>query len=46
MPATATEALRGEIAGTRRTVTKLGGNVDLVDPGSLPNDGKVIADER
>ena len=44
--ATATEALRGEIAGTLRAVTKLGGNVDLVDPGSLPNAGKVIADER
>jgi phenylacetate-CoA ligase len=27
-------------------VTKLGGDVELVTPGSLPNDGKVIADER
>jgi phenylacetate-CoA ligase len=29
-----------------RAVTKLGGSVDLVPDGSLPNDGKVIADER
>jgi phenylacetate-CoA ligase len=25
---------------------KLGGSVELVAPGGLPNDGKVIADER
>jgi phenylacetate-CoA ligase len=29
-----------------REVTKLGGKVELVDPGTLPNDGKVISDER
>jgi len=40
------DALRDEIAGTLRAVTKLGGNVELVSPGALPNDGKVIADER
>lgn len=40
------DALREEIAGTLRAVTKLGGNVELVSPGVLPNDGKVIADER
>jgi phenylacetate-CoA ligase len=40
------EALRGEIASTLRAVTKLGGAVGLVTPGNLPNDGKVIADER
>jgi phenylacetate-CoA ligase len=40
------EALRDAIAATLRTVTKLGGNVELMAPGSLPNDGKVIADER
>jgi phenylacetate-CoA ligase len=44
--ATASEALREEIAGTLRAVTKLGGAVELVSPGALPNDGKVIADER
>jgi phenylacetate-CoA ligase len=44
--AAASDALREEIAGTLRAVTKLGGNVELVSPGALPNDGKVIADER
>ena len=44
--AAASEALRKEIAASLRTVTKLGGHVDLAAPGSLPNDGKVIADER
>jgi phenylacetate-CoA ligase len=40
------EALRSEVASTLRRVTKLQGAVELVMPGSLPNDGKVIADER
>ena len=40
------EALRGEIASTLRAVAKLGGAVELVAPGSLPNDGNVIADQR
>jgi phenylacetate-CoA ligase len=40
------EALRNEIASTLRAVTKLGGGVELVPAGSLPNDGKAIADER
>src|SRR5580692_103688 len=40
------ETLREALASTLRTVTKLGGDVELVTPGSLPNDGKVIADER
>jgi phenylacetate-CoA ligase len=39
-------ALRAAVAATLRAVTKLGGEVELVAPGSLPNDGKVIADER
>ena len=34
------------IAGTLQSVTKLKGAVKLVAPGTLPNDGKVIADER
>jgi len=38
--------LREKIAGTLQDVTKLKGDVELVAPGSLPNDGKVIADER
>lgn len=44
--AVANDALREEVAGTLRAVTKLGGDVELVRPGALPNDGKVIADER
>src|SRR5216683_3462910 len=44
--ASPSEALRAEIAATLRAVTKLGGNVDFAAPGRLPNDGKVIADER
>lgn len=34
------------IEATLREVTKLGGTVRVVAAGSLPNDGKVIADER
>src|SRR5712671_3050715 len=42
----ASEALRSNVAATLRAVTKLQGAVELVAPGHLPNDGKVIADER
>jgi phenylacetate-CoA ligase len=38
--------LREAVNTTLRSVTKLGGTVDWVAPRSLPNDGKVIADER
>jgi phenylacetate-coenzyme A ligase PaaK-like adenylate-forming protein len=34
------------IVATIRDVTKLRGEVELVEPGSLPNDGKVIEDQR
>jgi phenylacetate-CoA ligase len=34
------------IVATIRDVTKLRGEVELVAPGSLPNDGKVIEDLR
>src|SRR5262249_53581359 len=34
------------IASTLQAVTKLSGRVKLVAPASLPNDGKLIADER
>jgi phenylacetate-CoA ligase len=44
--AKADAALGDRIAATLRDVTKLGGKVELVAPGALPNDGKVIADER
>ena len=40
------EALRETVTSTLRALTKLGGSVELVAPGSLPNDGKVIADDR
>ena len=39
-------ALEAAVAATLQSVTKLKGAVKLVAPGSLPNDGKVIADER
>jgi phenylacetate-CoA ligase len=38
--------LQETVAATLRAVTKLGGAVELVPAGSLPNDGKVIADDR
>jgi phenylacetate-CoA ligase len=38
--------LQEAVTATLRAISKLGGTVDLVTPGSLPNDGKVIADER
>ncbi|HMM88301.1 phenylacetate--CoA ligase family protein [Bradyrhizobium sp.] len=44
--ASAGATLQDELAASLRAVTKLGGNVELVAAGSLPNDGKVIADER
>ena len=40
------DVLRDQVAATLRAVAKLGGNVELVGAGALPNDGKVIADER
>jgi phenylacetate-CoA ligase len=39
-------ALESALAATLQSVTKLKGAVKLVAPGTLPNDGKVIADER
>jgi phenylacetate-CoA ligase len=40
------DALRDQVVTTLRAVAKLGGQVELVGSGSLPNDGKVIVDER
>jgi len=40
------ETLQDALAATLRAVPKLGGNVELVAAGSLPNAGKVKADER
>ncbi len=39
------EALRDPVAATLQTLARLGGNVELVGSGALPNDGKVIAEE-
>jgi phenylacetate-CoA ligase len=44
--ASADAGLASAVAATLQSVTKLKGAVKLVAPGSLPNDGKVIADER
>jgi phenylacetate-CoA ligase len=40
------QSLRDALAATLQAVTKLKGEVEIVAPGALPNDGKVIADER
>ena len=40
------EGLAEAIVGSIRDVTKLRGEVELVAPGTLPNDGKVIDDQR
>jgi phenylacetate-CoA ligase len=44
--ATPDPALAAAVADSLHSATKLRGSVSLVTPGSLPNDGKVIADER
>ncbi|MND05411.1 hypothetical protein D3C83_261850 [compost metagenome] len=38
--------LKEAVVASIRDVTKLRGEVELVEPGSLPNDGKVIEDLR
>src|SRR3954447_12629278 len=44
--ATPRDGFEQAIAETLQSVSKLKGAVKLVAPGTLPNDGKVIADER
>jgi len=44
--ATRDAAFEAAVAASLQSVTKLKGAVRLVAPGTLPNDGKVIADER
>ncbi len=44
--ATPDATLAATVAASLQSVTKLKGAVTLVAPGALPNDGKVIADER
>lgn len=41
-----TDDLQAAVGSTLQAVTKLNGLVRIVLPGTLPNDGKVIADER
>jgi phenylacetate-CoA ligase len=41
-----TPAVAEAVAATLQAVTQLKGAVELVARGTLPNDGKVIADER
>ncbi|HTT09687.1 MAG TPA: AMP-binding protein [Burkholderiaceae bacterium] len=40
------ESMSTAVAETLRSLTKLGGAVELLAPGTLPNDGKVIEDAR
>lgn len=42
----ASTGLAEKIAGTLHAVTKMKGKVELAEPGSLPNDGIIIADIR
>jgi phenylacetate-CoA ligase len=44
--AAAAPGLKARIGQAIREVTKLRGEVQLLRPGSLPNDGKVIEDAR
>jgi phenylacetate-coenzyme A ligase PaaK-like adenylate-forming protein len=44
--ATRDDSFESAVAATLQSVTKLKGSVKIVGPGTLPNDGKVIADER
>ena len=44
--ASARFGLREALVASIREVTQLRGEVELVAPGSLPNDGKVIEDLR
>ncbi|MFV0299167.1 MAG: phenylacetate--CoA ligase family protein, partial [Hyphomicrobiaceae bacterium] len=40
------DGLAEQLAETVQGTTKLRAAIELVPPGSLPNDGKVISDER
>jgi phenylacetate-CoA ligase len=40
------DGLAAAVSATLQSLTKLKGSVDLVAAGALPNDGKIIADER
>ena len=40
------DGLASQVGAALKEITKLSGEVTVTPPGSLPNDGKVIADER
>ena len=40
------DGLANQVGAALKEITKLSGEVTVTPPGSLPNDGKVIADER
>jgi phenylacetate-CoA ligase len=44
--ASPTSRLKDAVTGSLQAVTKLKGRVELLAPGTLPNDGKIIVDER
>jgi phenylacetate-CoA ligase len=44
--AASSAALESAVEATLQSITKLKGTVKLIAPGTLPNDGKLIADER
>jgi len=44
--AASASGLADAVAASLQSVTKLKGRVQIVAPGTLPNDGKIIADER
>ncbi len=44
--ATRSDGLAEALAATLRSATRLGGRVELLAPGSLPDDGKLIDDQR
>jgi phenylacetate-CoA ligase len=44
--ASAADGLIAKIGDAIRDVTKLRGTVEIIAPGTLPNDGKVIEDAR
>jgi phenylacetate-CoA ligase len=45
-PANGRSPDRNALEASLRDITKLGGGVEIALPGTLPNDGKIIADER
>jgi phenylacetate-CoA ligase len=44
--AVSASGLESAVAASLQAVTNLKGRIQLIAPGTLPNDGKIIADER